>query len=59
MVCTILYLFLGAKSLDITNDSHSFQKLYMDNYVQYMNKMAKQLQMTETNFMNPHGLDCK
>ena len=46
------------KSLDVTEDAFKL-KLYTDNFVRYMNLIAKELNMKNTYFVNPHGLDAK
>ena len=46
------------KSLDVTEDAFKL-KLYTENFVRYMNQVGKELNMKNTYFVNPHGLDSK
>jgi D-alanyl-D-alanine carboxypeptidase len=46
---------LGLKSIDLSED-YSNIKLYMDTFLRYMNSIARELNMRNTLFSNPHGL---
>ena len=45
------------KSLDLTDDTWN-AKIYLEQFVKTMNITAKEIGMKDTNYANPHGLDC-
>jgi D-alanyl-D-alanine carboxypeptidase len=48
---------IDLKSLDLTEDTWNI-KIYTEQFVKIMNHTAKDIGMKDTNYVNPHGLDC-